>query len=262
MEIGAPGPRLALSLDVFCTLAARSAIDRAREIGCAAVGIPAARKDFSPASLGAGGARDLAVYLAKNGLSASWVSAGEKGRFTVSAALDEDVARAGAVIELAGRLRADAASAKVGPLGAKDSPSASRLREALTALAAAADLAGVRLALEAAPGDEGILDAVTSDFPGAPLGRLLNPASALFSGRDPVDDASSAPAVAAVLASDASAEETALAPGEGRVPWRDFLAALGAREYYGYVTIGFAARGDATARAAKALEFLRRIWIS
>ena len=250
MEIGAPGPRLALSLDVFSSLAARSAIARAREIGFAAVGISAARRDFSPESLGAGGARDLSTYLAKNGLSASWVSSGEKARFTLSATLDEDVARAGAIIELAGRLRADAAAAKVGPLGAKDSPSASRLREALTALAAAAELAGVRLALEAAPGDEGILSAVIADFPGAPIGRLLNPASAIFSGRDPVDDASSAPAVAAVLASDASAEETALAPGEGRVPWRDFLAALGARDYYGCVTIGFAARGDASFFAA------------
>jgi sugar phosphate isomerase/epimerase len=253
----------ALSAEVFSTLSGRAAIDRVRQIGYSAIGIPAWRRDFAPDSLGDSGARDLAAYLGKNGLSVSWLSAGRKGRFTVSAALEEDVERIRRICALSMRLRSPympsvAVTATVGPLGAKDSPAANNAREALAAVAVGADASGAVVALAASQGEDALVDELIAGFPDAPLGRWIDPGALLFAGKDPVEAAMTSTRLAAVRASDSTGEETNLAPGEGRVAWRDFLAALGSRDYYGYATVEFAPRGSDTERATRALEVLRR----
>jgi len=262
MSLGQFGPSPALSLEVLGGIPARTVIAQARELGYPAIGISAVRSEFSPAALGVSGARDLAVYLARNNLAVCWVSAGPRGRFSVSQALDEDIARARAVVELAGRLRAGAACVRVGAIGARDSEAAANLGQALRELAAAADGVGVSLALLPSPGEGHLIEGVLSGLVDAPVGRMIDPGAALFAGMDPVDEVALAGKVTAVRASDSSAESADLAPGEGRVPWRDFLAALGVADYHGYVTVEFAGRTDAPGRAAKALSMLRAYTIS
>jgi sugar phosphate isomerase/epimerase len=263
MNIGGFGPAAALSAEVLGGLTGRAAIDRVRAIGYGAIGIPVWRRDFAPDSLGDSGSRDLAAYLGKNDLSVSWLSTGHKGRFTVAATVQEDVERIRSVCALSVKLRTPlmpsiAVTATLGPLGSKDSPAAANAREALAAIAADADATGTVVALAASQGEEALVAELIAGFPGAPLGRLLDPGMLLFAGKDPVDAASSSQRVMAVRASDSGAEETNLAPGEGRVPWRDFLAALGSRDYHGYATVEFAPRGNDAERAARALEALRR----
>jgi sugar phosphate isomerase/epimerase len=246
-----------VALEVFGSADARGAILRAREIGYQAVGIPASRRDFSVRRIGESGTRDLAAYLAKNGLQASLVTTGDRGRFTVSSMLGEDVEMVRGVIDFAGRLRAGAVAVRVGQLGNQDSQAAGSFRQAVAFLAAAADRAGIQAAFAGAPGEESLLEAVLSAFPDAPAGRLVSPGEALFSGRDAADDVLEATRISAAIASDCSAEEMNLAPGEGRVGWAEVLAALAARDYHGYLTVSFAPRGDNAARAAKALGVLR-----
>ncbi len=250
--------RLSLSLEVLGSTSARVAIPRVRELGYEAAGLPAWRRDFDPGALGASGARDLAAFLGKSGLDVSWLSAGARGRFTVSSTVAQDVERVGAMLGLAGRLRAGAAVARIGPLASKESAAAGHAREALAALALQADAAGSTLALCAAPGETALVEEMLAGFPDAPLGILLDPGMLLFAGRDPVDSAAADVRIAAVRASDASAEAADLAPGEGRVPWRDFLATLAARDYHGWATVDFAPRGSDAARAAQAAAVLRR----
>jgi len=256
------GPAIALSLEVFGALSGRAAVERVRAVGYGAVGIPAWRRDFAPETLGTSGARDLAAYLGKFSLAVSWLSAGRKGRFTVSSSVEEDVDSLRAVIDLAARLRAPsmpptAVVATVGALGSADSAPATNAREAISALAADADGAGAILALAASEGEDALLDDLLTGFGDAPVGRLVDPGAMLFSGRDPIAAAAASKRIAAVRASDSSAEEVNLAPGEGRVAWREFLAALAVRDYHGYVTVEFAPRGDSNARAAQALGAMR-----
>jgi sugar phosphate isomerase/epimerase len=257
------GPGIALSIEVFGSFAARAAIERARAVGYSAIGIPAWRRDFAPDTRGTSGARDLAAYLGKFSLAVSWLSAGKKGRFAVSASVDEDVDSLRAVVALAGRLRAPsmppiAITATVGALGSIDSKPTANARDAISMLAAEADAAGATLALGASEGEDALLDEVLSGFADAPVGRLIDPGAILFAGRDPMAAVTASKKIAAVRASDSSGEETNLAPGEGRLAWGEPLAALGARDYHGYVTVEFAPRGDASARAANALNVLRQ----
>jgi len=262
MALGAIGPSLALSIEVFGGVPSRTAISLARECGYGAVGLPAWRRDFAPLEIGSSGARDLSSYLARNGLAVSVLSAGSKGRFTVSAAVEEDVFAVRGMLELAGKLGAGAVTARVGEVGSTDSAPATNLREALSALALVADGVGVPLALAPQPRDAASVDSILAEFADAPVGLAFDPAETLFAGADPVDRASSAVKIVAVRGTDASAEEANLAPGEGRVPWRDLLAALGGRDYYGYITVEFARRGDSTSRARAALNVLRQFAVS
>jgi len=262
MSEGKFGAVPAISLEVFGGNSARTSILRARDLGFPAVGIPAARREFEPQILGSSGAKDLGVFLRNNGLSASWVWAGAKARLTFSRSAEEDIARMIEVIELSEKLRAGAAAVQVGQLGTNDSVAATNLREALASLAPLADKSGVTLALASTPGEEKLIDGVLKSFDGGPIGRLLNPGATLFAGYDPVHEIEAARQIAGVRASDSSGEETALAPGEGRVAWRQLLAALAARDYHGYVTVDFAPRGDVSGRAATALALLRRYSIS
>lgn len=255
-------PAFALALEALGDLPARAAIVRSREIGYQAVGIPAGRKEFAPSTLGESGARDLASFLTKTGLTVSWVRAGQKGRFAVSSTLQEDVERTLSVIDLAKRLRAGCAAAHVGQLGEAKSPAAANLRQALDVLADAADRAAVRLALEPSQGEEAILDEVLVGVADAPLGRLLNPGQSLFAGVNPIDDVMAAGKIVAVAACDSSSDAANLAPGEGRVPWRDFLAALAARDYYECITTTFAPDKNSVMRASRALELLCRYGVS
>lgn len=262
MSIGGLGPAPALSIEVLADVSGRAAVDRVRAIGYGAVGIPAWRRDFSPDILGDSGARDLSAYLGKNGLSVSWLSLGRKGRFSVSATLDEDVERVRKVCALSVRLRAPlmpsiAVIAAIGPLGSVSSMAAANVREALDALAVEADATGAIISLSAAEGEDALLDTLIAEFPDAPLGRSLDPGPLLFAGKNPVEVAISTARLTAVRASDSGPDQTNLAPGEGRVPWRDFLAALGTRDYYGYATVEFLPRGNDVERAARALEVLR-----
>lgn len=252
------GAIAALSIEVFGSVPARAAIQRVREIGFSAAGLPAWRRDLAPEAIGKSGARDLAAVLARQGLAASWLSAGRKGRFTASATLDEDVTRIRAMLELAGRVRAGAVVGTVGKVGNADSAAARNVREALAPLAAVADATGVGLALSPAFNEYALIEAISLPFAQARVGMLFDPGEALFAGDNPVDRAIAARNVIAVRASDSSAEEADLAPGEGIVAWREVLAALGSREFYGYTTVDFAPRGDSTERAAKALDLLRR----
>ncbi len=256
MSIGNPSVQIALSLEALGPLPARDAITRAGHAGYCAIAIPALRRDFSPESLGRSGTRDLAAFLGKNNLAVSWLSAGARGRFAVSSMLEEDIAKVLSIIQLSGVLRAACVSVNLGMVGSVDSLPAENVRQALRALADEADRLGVTIALSASSGEIGIVDGLLAGFPDAPLGRLLDPARALFAGSDPVDETLRAGRVVAVRASDSSAEQADLAPGEGRVTWRDLLAALAARDYYGYLTVDFAPGGDCVRRAATARSVL------
>jgi sugar phosphate isomerase/epimerase len=261
MSAGSLGLSLSLSIDALGASSVRAAIAGVRDLGYSGVALPAWKRDFDPKALGATGARDLAAWLAKNGLAVSWLSAGPRGRFTTPQAVTEDVDRVSSMLHLAGRLRAAAVAAALGPIGAVDSAPAKLAREAVAALAVQADAAGAALAVIASPGETAVIESLLADFADAPVGVLIDPGALLFAGRDPVDAVEAAAKVVAVRACDSSPEAQHLAPGEGRVPWRDFLATLMARDYYGFVTVDFAPSADSAARAAKAAGVLRRFTI-
>lgn len=258
MDIQSAGAAPAVSLAVYGAMAPRKAIETAGGTGFRAVGIPACVRDFSPRRLGESGLRDLGAFLSKNGLSVSWLSAGPRGRFTLGATLQEDVDTLLALLAMAASLRAGAVVTAVGPLGAEGSGAAGNAAEALRALAEAADAVGVQLALRSAAGEDDSLGPLLRKLSGAPVGLVFDPGELLFAGRDPVDAAAAYGVISAVRASDSNAEEKDLPPGEGRVPWRDVLAALSVRDYYGHLTVDFAARTQSVEAAAAALSVLRR----
>ena len=261
MNTGGLGLALALSVDAVGAASSRAAIALVRDLGYSGAALPAWKRDFDPKALGVGGARDLSAFLDKNGLAVSWLSAGPKGRFTAGSAVSEDIDRVSAMLRLAGRLHAAAVTTVLGPIGSTDSKPAQVAREAVAALAVQADAAGTAVALIPSPGEAILVEALLTGFVDAPIGVLLDPGALLFAGKDPVDVVEAAPKVVAVRAADSSPEEVDLAPGEGRVPWRDFLATLMARDYYGFVTVDFASGADSAARAARAANVLRRLMV-
>jgi len=258
MGIERTGLTPAVSLSVYGRMQPRRALGVAAETGFGAVGIPAWRGDLSPRGLGESGRRDLGAFLRRNGLALSWLSAGARGRFTVAGGVQEDVDVLTGILGMAHVLRPGAVTAGLGALGPANSEAESNAREALQVVCEAAEAAGTRLALWSTAGEFEAVERLLESLPGAPAGILFDPGEILFSGRDPVERAASCRDAAAVRASDSDAERKDLAPGEGRVPWRDVLASLSARGYHGFVTVDFAAHPRADRAAARALDVLKR----
>jgi sugar phosphate isomerase/epimerase len=172
--------------------------------------------------------------------------------------MDEDVECVLAAVRMSESLRPAVVVATLGQLGSGESTATANAREAIGAVAGAADAAGVRIALNCRQQDIALMESLLADMPGAPFGVVLDPGAALFAGRDPVEAAAVTKDVLAVRASDSTADEADLPPGRGRVPWRDFLAALASRDYDSFVTVAFKRTPDAPAAAAAAFGLLRK----
>lgn len=144
--------------------------------------LSATQPGMRPRDLGESARRDLRATLVRLELVASgidaWIPA---AHFTDPANADRAIDAVAAACELAGELGRVPVCVML-PVAGPDDASAARRREAVAAIAAAADRHGVAVA-DAGP---------STDLPFPPFGRCIDPAAVLAAGGDPAAEASRA----------------------------------------------------------------------
>jgi sugar phosphate isomerase/epimerase len=144
--------------------------------------LSAMQPGMRPRELGESARRDLRATLARLELVASGVDAWiPSSHFVDPANVERAVHAVAAACELAGELGRVPVCVMLPDPGSNDA-SAARRREAVAAIAAAADRHGVTIA-DAGP---------SNDLPPPPFGRCIDPAAVLAAGGDPAAEASRA----------------------------------------------------------------------
>lgn len=264
MPVLSAGPKIALRLE-WLGLPLRQALDTARRLGVAGVGLDAAG-DLSPLRLSATGRREVAGLVRGHDLRVAAVGCPLRHGLETAANQEARIDYLKACLTLSYEFGARLALVRPGPIPASaDAPEAAPLREALAELARHADRVGCVLALDVG-GQALALADYLAGFDTAGLGAVLDAAALVGVGEDPAQAARVlAGQIRYGFARDARrgtpslpGRETEL--GAGDVDWPSLLAALDEVGYRAWLEI----RRDqpaAGAEAAGAVAFLRRLGV-
>ena len=261
----------------------------AGQLGFDGVQIYATTGEFSPETLRTGQKAQIQDLLASHNLSISALC-GDMGGYGFQIAADNPVRieKTKAIIDLAAEFSVPVVTTHIGVI--PDSQSHPRYRvmlDALCACGAYAKSAGVTLAIETGPETAATLAMFLKDTDGG-VGVNLDPANfVMVTGQDPVEAVELlAPYIVHTHAKDGimhrksdpkiiydhfaqggiealnvSDHFTEMPLGQGQVNWPDYLRALNAAGYAGYLTVERETGPDPLADIRHAKQFLDRLMI-
>ncbi|MDD4889070.1 MAG: sugar phosphate isomerase/epimerase [Phycisphaerae bacterium] len=257
--------KIAVLLDHYF-LPVREAIGQAARAGFEGVQIYTTAGELAPENLSRSGQRELLRLLADHRLVLSALCADLGGpRFADSATVDTRVTRTCRIIEQAAELRVPVVTAHVGTISSKpEDPSRRQIAEAVDAVGAVADRAGVIFAIETGQEAPAVLAEFIAGFNNSALGVNYDPANLLMNGFDALAGvAVLANYIRYVHAKDSVGGEGRVGRevplGQGGVNYPEFARALESAGYTGWHTVERKHAQTPVAELAAACEYLRSL---
>jgi len=236
----------------------RRAVEEARVLGLDGLELGWASGTLAEVEPTRSARRDLRRLFERTGLVLSALRADDLGGFEDPNANDRKIPEMARRIALGGELGAKVLTLRLGPLreGAR-APAQSALAEAMKDLSREAERHGVVLAASGGEEPPERLAELVSGLSLPTVRAALDPAEAISRGRSAVEAAGRlGPLLAHCIAADARPGGERRPPGEGEVPWAEYLAALEASGYEGFHALDAGGRAEGI---RDGLEFLRRL---
>lgn len=232
----------------------RRAAEMAHEFSLEGLEIDSGSGPFSPGELSRSARRDIRRFFERSGLALSAVRYRPQGGLADTDANDRELPELFKRMELAEQLGSGILVVRIGrlPEEAKD-PARRAIEEALKDLSLKAERHGVTLAVGPTEGSPGTLAGVVQAIGSPTIRAELDPGGLVARGFSAAEAAGLlGPLAVHARANDVGADGKTRPPGEGKVPWAEYLAALEGVEYTGFHALD-------EGPVDKAVRFLRGI---